>query len=518
MIPKKLMRVIVAGLLPSFCLSARSAETPIQPSRYLLIEATAVTDLDEVPNQSPANQKTGSKTDSALDRFLKEPRHGKWKVFEDDLVTFSYPGYPGMQVAARDGRPAPGTKFYGDPIGSVNRQSNRFYSVLVEGVTWAVVMLQDDPWFDEGICFCGEVGMRVYVADSGCLRAYDLLTTGRLKKLQVSNGGKRLQVFESTHLPMSQENYLHFTGSLAFRNPGTKSPAEWMEEFKKKDQRDGAFGWLRPGMSKEEAIALLGPPDQEDGTSLIYKSSDSDKVWLTTKRIPFPGGIFARFPANWQTTEEIPPAIGTLRWAEKILDKDGAAIASADMELLKKSCLENLPACPADDWNGWVSVARALVERKWNDTALASLILARFLDDDVSVNIASILIGDLNPLGTQEAVTKRLRFVLDRTAAPSVPAEDWLPGPLDDFHNLLVQIKDNDQRLGFIKEGINHPHPDVRWTAYLWWLHRLPPDDALAAARKGLDDSNERVRLESAEAFTETLGTKSDLEWLANHV
>ena len=140
------------------------------------------------------------------------------------------------------------------------------------------------------------------------------------------------------------------------------------------------------------------------------------------------------------------------------------------------------------------------------------------MDDDVSVNIASILIGDLNPLGTQEAVTKRLRFVLDRTAAPSVLAEDWLPGPLDDFHNLLVQIKDNDQRLGFIKEGINHPHPDVRWAAYLWWLDRLPPDDALAAARKGLDDANERVRLESAEAFTETLGTKSDLEWLANHV
>jgi hypothetical protein len=212
--------LIVIGLLLACSPGARSAD-PIQPGRYLLIAPAPTPAAEEPPARRLDSEDSGGKTNPDLTRFLNEPRHEKWKKFEDDLITFSYPEYPGMEVAVRDGRPAPGTKFYGQPIGSVDRQSSRFYSILVKGVTWAVVMAQDDPWFDEGICFCGQVVLRVYVPDQGCLRAYDLLTTGQLKKLQIINAKSleglatrffnRSSYFKST--PHNFARSLHSSGS-----------------------------------------------------------------------------------------------------------------------------------------------------------------------------------------------------------------------------------------------------------------------------------------------------------------
>jgi HEAT repeat protein len=117
--------------------------------------------------------------------------------------------------------------------------------------------------------------------------------------------------------------------------------------------------------------------------------------------------------------------------------------------------------------------------------------------------------GDLNPPGTQELVSKRLRFVLDEAAKPEAMKDKYLhSSPLGDFHNLVCQIEPKEKRLPFVREGIAHPHRAVRWSAYLFWLDRLPPDEAITAALKGLSDEDESVRQQAAEAFEKEMGSK----------
>jgi hypothetical protein len=286
-----------------------------------------------------------------------------------------------------DKKVPPGTKIYGGPVGTVGRQSNRYYTIGAEKLTWAVVMLQEGEWFDDGICLCGAVSLRVFVPDGGCLRAYDLLEDGRIKKMQVLGAGQRVQVFEWTHLPMTQ-----------------------------------------------------GPED---------------------------------------------------------------------LALLKTTCLQQLKSCPGGDWNSWVHVARELHGGGWKEPALGPLIAARFLDENVVVNFAAILLDDLNPPETQKLVAKRIRLSLDGAAKPDAIKDRYLQdSPYGDLHNLLCQVKREKQRQQYIREGLAHVHPAVRRDAY-YWLDRLPADEAtLAAALKGLADDDPYIRRNAAEDFSERLGKR----------
>ena len=516
MIYRKLMLLAVTILGLSRLATESAEHLPCERDRYLLIEHSSASVDDASPLGSLALKEAPINPNSELGRFLQASKIEKWKVFEDEHVKFEYPDFPGIEVSATEKRLAPGSKIYGEPVSTVNRRSSRFYSIKSDEVTWAVLMLQDGSWFDEGICLCGAVAIRVYVPDVGHLRAYDLLEDGRLKKMQVLGNGKRLQVFEWTHLPMTQGNYLRFTETISLKYPSTNSEMDWMDEFRKSSRLTDIYGWLRPGMKAADVVSLLGEPDTRDGLTLVYKKTDEDKEWLTTTRIPLPDGAFAGLPAGWRTTVEIPPTRGTLRWALKLTDDGNPKLRAADSALLRKSCMENLSKCAADDWDKWVGVAGKLHENGWKESRLGSLVAARFLDKDVRVNEASILIGELNPPGTQSLVRKRLRFVLDESGTEEVLKNKYLPESLDEFHNLLCQINDKNQRLLFLREGIAHPHRGIRFDAYSW-LDRLPPSEAIAASLKGLDDSDEYVRRDSAKAFAGKVGTKENLQTLRDH-
>lgn len=496
----------------SVCAADQPAIIPRE--RYLLIERKSGPD-DESPLGSFVFEETGIKKDSELGKFLQIKKITKWQVFEDERVRFAYPDHPGIVVKAADKRAPLGTHVYGGPVGSVGRKSSRYYTIGNDKVTWAVLMLQDEAWFDEGICMCGAVALRVYVPDQGCLRAYDLLEDGRLKKAQVLGEGVRLQVFEWTHLPMSQDSYLRLTESVALKNAGTKTADQWSAAFDQRASARDRMGWLAPGMTEAEVTALLGQPDERKRGTLIFKETDEDKEWLTTTRIALPGGRFKSLAPRWRVSKEIPPDPGTLRWALKLVRDEKHKATEAELTQLKSSCLANLKSCPGHQWNEWCQVADALIDDAgWKETALGPLIASRFLDKDVVVNQASILLGDLNPPGTQEIVAKRLRFVLDETAKPEALKDKYLHfSPLGDFHNLLCQVMPKENRLKYVREGIVHPHRAVRWKAY-WWLDKLPQKEALAAALKGLTDDEEYVRRNSAEAFEKTLGSKEQLPLL----
>jgi len=363
------------------------------------------------------------------------------------------------------------------------------------------------------------VALRVYVPDQGSLRAYDLLEDGQLKKAQVLGDGVRLQVLEWTHLPMSQDSYLRLTESMALKNAGAKSDAEWHTAFQQRARPRDRMGWLAPGMTEAEVTALLGQPDEREKNTIIFKETDEEKEWLTTTRITLPGGKFHSLTHCWRKSEEIPPDPGTLRWALKLVRDENHKATDAELTLLKKTCLAELESCPGGEWNEWCQVADALIDDAgWKEPALGTLIASRFLDKDVIANQASILLGDLNPPGTQEIVTKRLRFVLDEAAKPEALKDKYLHfSPLGDFHNLLCQVMPEENRLLFVREGIAHPHRAVRSNAY-WWLDKLPPEEALAAALKGLADEDEYVRRDSAEAFEKTLGSKQHVPVLKNRL
>lgn len=513
-----LLRHILTGCLFTAA-ACEAADQPLPRERYLLLEKTPDADEDS-PLGSAVFEETGVEKDSDLGRLFQMKTIAKWKVFEDERVRFAYPDHPGITVRTADRRAPLGTRVYGDPVGNVNRKSSRFYTIGSDAATWAVIMLQDEPWLDEGICLCGAVALRVHVPDQGCLRAYDLMSDGQLKKMQVLGTGTRLQVFEWTHIPMSQDSYLRLTESIILKNAGARSAAEWAAEFHKRSQRPDPAGWLVPGMVENEVIALLGQPDSRNKETLIYKQADEDKEWLTTTRISLPGGRFRAFSKDWRVIEEIPPAPGTLRWALKLTDDDDHKATKAEIAGLKQACLAGLKSCPAHDWNRWCQVARKLMEHAgWKDPALGPLIASRFLDKDVVVNWAAGILGDLNPPGTQELVTKRLRFVLDGAVKPEVMQDHYLhSSPFGDFHNLVCQIESRAKQLPFVREAIAHPHRAVRWSAYLSWLDRLPPDEALAAALKGLADEDESVRQQAAEAFEESMGSKEHVPVLEKHL
>ena len=498
--------------------AALAVAQSVPRERYLLIGGGKISD-DESPLGSFVFEESGIKKDSELGRLFSAKAITKWKVFEDDRVRFAYPDHPDITVKSADKRAPLGTRVYGGPTGSVNRKSSHYYTIGSDAATWAVIMLQDEPWLDEGICLCGAVALRVYVPNQGCLRAYDLLDDGQLKKMQVLGEGTRLQVFEWTHLPMSQESYLRLTESVTLKNAGAKSVAEWTSAFQKHARYRDAAGWLVPGMGENEVIALLGQPASRKKNTLIYQKADEDEEWLTTTRISLPGGQFRSLNKRWRVTEEIPPAPGTLRWALKLVDDDYKP-TKAEIAQLKESCLAWLKSCRASQWNQWCQVAHRLTDNAgWKEPALGPLIASRFLDKDVVVNQASILLGDLNPPGTQEFVTKRLRFVLDEAAKPEAKKDKYMHlSPLGDFHNLLCQINPKENRLPFIREGIAHPHRAVRWSAYLSWLNKLPEDEALAAALKGLADEDESVRQQAAKAFEKSMGSKKHIPTLKEHL
>ncbi len=498
--------------------AALAVAQPVPRERYLLIGDGKISE-DESPLGSLVFEETGIKKDSELGRLFQTKTIARWKVFEDERVRFAYPDHPDITVKTAAKRAPLGTRVYGGPVGSVGRKSSRYYTIGSEAATWAVIMLQDEPWLDEGICLCGAVALRVYVPDQGCLRAYDLLDDGQLKKMQVLGEGARLQVFEWTHLPMSQDSYLRLTESVTLKNSGPKSAAEWTAAFQNHARDRESAGWLVPGMDENEVIALLGQPASRKKSTLVYQKTDEDQEWLTTTHISLPGGQFRSLAKRWRVTEEIPPAPGTLRWALKLVD-DGRKPTKTEIARLEESCLAGLKSCPASQWNQWCQVAHRLTDNSgWKEPTLGPLIASRFLDKDVVVNQASILMGDLNPPGTQELVTKRLRFVLDEAAKPESMKDRYMHlSPLGDFHNLVCQIEPKENRLPFVREGITHPHRAVRWSAYLFWLDRLPADEALAAALKGLADEDESVRQQAAQAFEKSMGSKKHVSVLKQHL
>ena len=348
-----------------------------------------------------------------------------------------------------------------------------------------------------------------------------VLEDGQLKKLQVLGTGNRVQVFEWTHLPMSQENYLRLTESVALKSAAQKSGAEWLELARKHCRREDLAGFLEPGMTGDAVIALLGEPAERQGETLIYKDVDPEIDWLITSRIPLPGGSFRSLPRDWRTSAEIPPKRGTLRWAHRTVegnhdsvlpDDSPPVISPEDLVLLKSTCLEQLKSCPGDDWNRWIQVADGLRKIGWRDPALGPLVASRFLDEDVVVNSAAILLGELNPPDTQKLVAKRLRFVLDGAAKPEVMKDRHLQlSPYGDLNNLLCQVKSKKRLYGFIREGLAHPHPAVRFDAF-FWLDHLPVDEiTLRAAMNGLADEDHYIRQQAANEFAKRLGTKADL-------
>jgi hypothetical protein len=378
-------KAILGGFL-AVTLASMAAGQPVPRERYLLIESGQKPD-DESPLGSFVFEETGVKKDSELGKLFQMKTIAKWQVFEDEHVRFAYPDHPGITVRTADKRAPLGTRVYGDPVGSVSSKSSRYYIIGADEATWAVIMLQDEPWLDEGICLCGAVALRVYVPHQGCLRAYDLLEDGQLKKMQVLGDGERLQVFEWTHIPMSQDSYLRLTESVTLKNAGTRSAAEWTAAFQKHAKNRDPSGWLAPGMDENEVIALLGQPASRKKSTLIYQETDEDQEWLTTTRISLPDGVFRSLSKRWRVTEEIPPTPGTLRWALKLVDDDEHKATKAEIAQLKESCLAGLKSCPASQWNQWCQVARALIDDAgWKEPTLGRLIASRFLDKDVGVN------------------------------------------------------------------------------------------------------------------------------------
>jgi hypothetical protein len=504
--------------VPAICQTA--ALPSVKRERYLLIDRPKQPE-PESPLAEAVLKETGIAVDSELGKFLRQNEISKWKSHEDEFVSFRYPDFPGISVAVADKQVPPGTKIYGDPVGTVGRRANRYYTIGADKLTWAVIMLQDGEWIDDGICLCGAVSLRVFVPDGGCLRAYDLLEDGRLKKMQVLGAGRRVQVFEWTHLPMSQENYLKLTESVVLKSAAQKAAADWLELAKKHGSRENLASFLKPGMTGSDVIALLGEPAERQGETLIYKDTEPDLEWLTTSRIALPGGSFRSLPPDWRTSAEIPPKRGTLRWALKLVNGNSQAvlpsdtppaISPEDLVLLKATCLQQLKSCPGGDWNSWVQIARDLREGGWMEPVLGPLIAARFLDEDVIVNSASILLGDLNPPGTQKLVAKRIRLAFDGAAKEEAMRDQYLhSSPFGDLHNLLCEVKREKQRDAFIREGLAHVHPAVRRDAYSW-LDRLPADQAtLEVALKGLADGDPYIRRNAAEEFSKRLGKKAQV-------
>jgi hypothetical protein len=453
--------------------------------------------------------------------IAKTAEFKKWKSFEDDKVSFSYPDHEAISVEVKRDEPVP---VDGDRVSDVDTSFSRAYRITAGGETLLVLMLREADWLDDGVCFCGEVVYDRYLVRNGNLYRFSFLEDGVLKKMQVLGDGERVMMFEWTHLPMHPAVYRQIARSLVLKKSGP-----WTEDVCRKRVMElygpeGLVGWFDEGSSAESVEKVLGKPVRITSAGMHvweFPKTEDGYRWTERLSLPFADGKLTRFGSSyydsaWKDREAIK---GGIPWMMQVAERYEEPRVRGEQaermpEPLKKELLSLFLEKARDedaDFNSLCQVLKILVEQGVRDEKALNMVRKRFASEG-----GHFAAWVLHEAGQAEDVTLFIEKVrqLYRDAKDE-PGRDF---GLSDLHNWLAFIPDDDKRYPeLLREGLQSPNADVRDDAF-YFLDSAPfsGEERAAFVRAGLEDSSARVRYWCASYFSKKDMANRDWELLRN--
>lgn len=447
----------------------------------------------------------------------------KWKTFEDERVRFLYPDHEAITVEVKVGEPVP---VDGDRVTSVDTSFSKAYRLTAGGETLTVLMLKDDAaWFDDGICFCGEIVYQRYLVRGGHFYRFGFLKSGRIKKMEVLGDRERLMMFEWTHSPIHEAVYRKIARSIELKRPGKWKEDECREKVRSKYGGMASLGWFGEGAPVAEVVAAIGAPTKvlEGGVRVWEATKEEDGYrWVERLSLPFANDKLTRFDdgfhdSGWESRETVFGGVPWMQAQAEPYEKSGVRGEKAEVmpDKLKAELLRlflEKAEQPGADFDGLCQVLKTMVEQGVRDPNALGIVRKRFAKEG-----GHYAAWVLHEAGDPDDITL---FVAKVQEAYQDTDKDQ--GGLSDLWNWLSFIPKNDVRYPELLRGcLNSRKSLVRGTAYQR-LGKAPlaMDEKLAFVRSGLRDADDDVRGASAEFFQDHAMSEADwklLEEVAPH-
>lgn len=452
--------------------------------------------------------------------LLARDASGKWKTFSDDLVSFDLPDDPLLAVEPFVPKQEPQLRVVGGAVGTTDNSFTKVYRITFGGgVPYGLVLVTDEPWFDEGICLCGPVALKTFAHLDGNLIELSQLPNGAVKKFQTISASHRAILFEWTHSAITQSAYFRIGASLRLKPSSGRSREDWIAFSKEHRGFEAGFGWLRPGTTVADVIDLLGEPARQSEEDLVYvedERMEDGRGWRSTFTLPISRGHLQRFGVDWSAYEELEAPRGTNAWIEDTLrswaDKadempegESPPLPAKDVEFILGLFHQKAGASDGSEWDFWCGVIADLARLGIKDKSAAELVSSRRNEMDLPQFQARWVL-ELYEL------PERTKFVQDRL--------DFLMGDADvavahrgECHNLFASLESgNGVSKRLILRGVTHESDKVRKAA-VFFATKLSPEEALTIVRSALSDPSEGVRW-YAILNVNDICTKNDQEWL----
>lgn len=456
-------------------------------------------------------------------QLLKRDASGSWRTYEDAQIRFDIPDDPLLEVEALAQEQKPKLKVVGSVVSSVDNRYEQVYKITFsDGLPYGLILITEADWFDEGICFCGAIGLKTFIVAEGNLLELSLLESGKIKKAQVINDRRRAILFEWTHSAITQSAYARIATSIRLKEPSKKDSDDWLREAQaRRGQLAAGTGWLRPEMAMREITSLLGEPTREGPDQLIYEReirNENGSGDLHRLTLPLSEGKLAPLTPRWQQWEELAPNYGSLAWmratlrdwsdqADELPEGTYPTLPKADVDTILQAFLEHAPEATGHTWGDWCYGISQLARFGVFDSQAIELIAKRAFVDDLNHHETRWALELYEHPKLTEFTHHRIRLFHEVSG-------EWLRDYLrSELHNLYAGLRSGGEvDLQLIRDGIDHPDSVVREDA-IYWVGRFPEVESLRLLKKGLTDPAAQVRRVAIYSIDD-LCTAEDREWL----
>lgn len=306
----------------------------------------------------------------------------EWVAYEDEFVRLRYPKHPEIHFeVVKQGE---GLTVEGGVCTTVDNRCQNAYVLKVGSATYGVFLLQPAKWLDDGICLCGPMIHHAYAMRDRCLVRYSLLPGGAVKKAQVLGGGLRLMAFEWTHLACTREIYEKLVEGMSIKLANPMGEDRLREEIAKRYGLIGKAGWLHPGQSEEEMLAIMGEPKSREASGIQWEAPYHD--YVVSVGTTMSDGKMQRLTGRGAEVSD-EPIEGSLDWAREHSGRDRKNSSRSDKTILAPrpeaaavaEALKKLgPGCYGERWRTWCSAVAELASvRGRRDEALIALVRER---------------------------------------------------------------------------------------------------------------------------------------------
>ncbi|RYD35929.1 MAG: hypothetical protein EOP87_06425 [Verrucomicrobiaceae bacterium] len=447
-------------------------------------------------------------------------------------MTFELPGIASEVVASQvesPDVPKPGERIISSfTMGQEPRESPfaRQYRIQnAEGERLGDVLVVDQPWFDEALCYCGAIVMEQFAIEDGNLLQFSQMAEGVIKIAQATNGTHRAKLDEWTHSKIPTRDFERIGVSLRLHVPSKRTRDEWIDVTRAKRGRNGVIGWLRTGMTVEDLRKIMGVPVKSDASGESYEARRvfyDGHGYLHRLTLPVSGGKLMAPAGEWRQVEEIVPPHQVPDEMEKLVKSWSRSLKQAEekaapadvgshmipqdqIQQVKEAFQREAPLAGGKQWEDWCGLLIAMNRVGVRDTAAAEMVARRFVDVPELRNREAVEIIDAYGIpGRYAMMASLVEQILDS------------PGQRDDAH-CFFSIASMAEKGGLltsdhIRKAVDHPNAEIRHDSSLL-IDALPRLEARESMKKLMVDPDPSVR-EQVISIAPRFCELSDESWL----